>query len=59
MRNLLLIITMGMLFNGCSLFSMGENTENIGKKNCKLTCLNLNKSYQGYDKDLGCFCGIK
>ena len=56
-----LIINLFLLasITSCGILDTREQTEIISEKTCKNTCLMKNKSYQGYDEELGCFCGIK
>lgn len=53
----MLFIT-GAIFASCSVLDTKEQTEIISEKTCKRTCLMKNKTYQGYDEEIGCFCGV-
>lgn len=54
----IMVIASMLFISSCSIFDTKEQTEIISEKSCKETCLMRSKSYQGYDKKIGCFCGI-
>lgn len=58
MNKLLMLLITGAIFASCSILDTKEQTEIISERTCKRTCLMKNKTYQGYDEEIGCFCGI-
>jgi len=58
-KKFVLLTITGLIISSCGLLDTKEQTEIISEKSCKETCLMKDKSYQGYDEDFGCFCGIK
>lgn len=59
MNKLIAGFIFSILMTGCGILDTKEQTEIISEKSCKNTCLMKNKSYQGYDKEIGCLCGVK
>lgn len=58
-KKILLFTFTGFIISSCGILDTREQTEIISEKSCQETCLMKNKSYQGYDEEYGCFCGIK